>query len=1514
MGTEIDRLEVQVEAQATKANNQLDKLVGKLDALSSSLSHLNSSGLTGLANGVSKFAQASSQLSNVKTTDFTRLTKNIDKIENLNTQQIYSASSAIVTLSNAVNSLGSVSANSMQVVNVANSIGKLGGASVQKAITNLPALATAMNDLMTTLSKAPAVSNNIIQMTRALADLASQGAKVGTAGTSLTKSVNGVGTAMSATTKKARSLSSALGSIYQKYFLLMRGASKLWDSIEGSMDYVEVLNYFDAAMQQVSANAGESSAEAYFESFSSRAKELTSKMTGFNVNDNGTLTATGNASLGINPTKLMNYQATFAQMSSSMGVASETSLLLSQALTEIGADLASVKNMDFDKVWKDMASGLAGMSRTLDKYGVNIRNVNLQQKLLDLGIEENITNLNQNDKALLRAIILLDSTKYAWGDLADTLEQPANQLRLLESNFANLSRTLGNLFLPVVSNVLPYVNGLVIGLQRLFTWVGNLLGIDLSGITSAVSDSAVDIGELLGETDDLTDSLTAAGNAAKKLKSNLQAFDELNVITTQTDSSSALSGVGLPSGLLDTAFEKSFSEYQKAWDEAFSNMENRANEFADKVEEYLQPVRDIIEDFAIGDYFKAGQDTSNLVAGIFNFFSNAIDKVDWYEIGENIGDYLAGVNWIKVLGSVGHLIWEALKAALEIGAGVLSTAHIDTAIISMIAMPKLLKTITASKYATGISKLAGKFKILSKNISGYLQNLDATGQVLTFNTGVEAIRNNLTGLQKGVITAVAAFAEFEIVSHTFEGLVDGSENLIAGIAKIGGAAGVAALAMYTALGPAGLAIAGVTGLIAGIIGIEEAMQKINAETIGNTIKDALTTPGGMSMEEISGTFCKKMESIASSFDNVSAHSQELETAQINIKNTYGEITAIQSAMEQGVLSVEDGVKKMNTAFDSMPTEFANAVTALEQGIIGALGEGSILRQYLEAMGYDVEALNGIVVGDFASIQNEFDKLVEEYENIKESTNPDDITRKEEIIKSMTQISGVFDETIQSITAFETSMNNMHLNMGSVIDTKNIGDLKFKTEEFGNNLQKMVDSYYSANNSIAKGNEEFQNNLATFNSMLKAAGIEENTAIYNEIMSKIPDATNASKIDLQDAFEGIINTIQEDALGAIPALIEQAGTEWDNLDFDTRTELNYQGITNKDAYIASVVKSYENDILSPMEEQINNALAGLDIDSEGIMVQKAKELYDSLFYYDYKWDLGGGERTFRMRENWEAILSELDIPGITEGYGENIVSGLNKGVSDNEKQTEETMRNYAKNSVEEPFKDETGINSPSKVFADYGMYSVIGFNNGIYANKSKTVDAISSYAFAIKESFSNVPTVLSEIGENAMAGLLNGMSSMESDIYDKADSIADNIAKTIQTALDIHSPSRVMYALGEFTMQGFQLGMENLYGNIQKSIEKFGGTLQYEIAPAPEPVYAGCQAGFNFKTPEYNNYSYYENQNNYDTAETNMLLRELLVATREGKIIEVEGREIGRTAVKYIQGEEERLQKNIVGIH
>ncbi len=510
-----------------------------------------------------------------------------------------------------------------------------------------------------------------------LSNVSSQSSKTSSATNILSKNIKNLSSTMSGFSKSAgkavtglksfaRQALSAMG-IYLGVYGAVRG---LKSSLESSMNYIEILNYFNAAFGQVAEKAdyskfeemGYDSAEAYYNSFSERAKELTEKMSGFTMNESGMLESGGMKSLGIDPTKLMNYQAMFGQMSSSMGATSENALRLSTVLTEIGADLASVKNMKFEKVWNDMASGLAGMSRTLDKYGANIRNVNLQQKLNELGISANISALNQNDKALLRTIILLDSTRYAWGDLAKTINQPANQLRLLQSNFSNLGRAIGNIFLPIVAKVLPYINMLVQALTRLAEWLVKLLGFegfDWGG--GGGGNSTPDIlGDIYDNAEDASGALDKVSESAKKAKAGLRGFDELKTInmpeSNEPDDGAGGAGTGgIDSGLLQGALDSILDEYQAAWDKAFSEMENRANTFADNVAKAFKE-KGL---YGVGEYFSKS-------------ITSALESIPWdsvYEgarmFGSGLASFLNGLISPDLFGALGKTIAGALNTALH---------------------------------------------------------------------------------------------------------------------------------------------------------------------------------------------------------------------------------------------------------------------------------------------------------------------------------------------------------------------------------------------------------------------------------------------------------------------------------------------------------------------------------------------------------------------------------------------------------------------------------------------------------------------------------------------------------------------------------------------------------------------------------------------------------------------------------------------------------------------------------
>lgn len=719
----------------------------------------------------------------------------------------------ILRFVSGLNGIGSLSFDTTSLANLVSSITKLGGKAATTAIPNIQALGTALTQLMATLSHAPAVSQNLIQMTTALANLAGNGSRVSSASTAMYRGLNLYSSSASRATKATKGLVSQIGMFYAKCFLLIRGAKALWKATESSMDYIETLNYFDAAWGQVAGNAagewkkvGYESAEAYAKSFSERAKALTGKMTGFQPDTYGNLIATGVPSLGLDPKKLMNYQATFGQMASSMGVASETALKLSNALTMIGADLASVKNLKFEDVWQDMASGMVGMSRTLDKYGVNIRNVNLQEKLYELGIDAKIAKLGQQDKALLRTIILLQSTKYAWGDMADTIGQPANQLRLLQANFANLARTIGNLLLPIVSKVLPYINALVIAIQRLFSWIGGLLGIKIGGFSSSVGSAATDFGDMEDAADGIADSTGDAAKNTKKMADNLQEFDTLNVINSQKDSGSGGSGSGGGAGgLLDDAFNDAFAEYQLAWDKAFANMENSAQELADKITrafqriwEAAEPTRESLKRLWNEGLARLGDFTWTALK---DFWSEFLVPVGKWTLGtglpmlvDNINAFLMKIDFPAINEALKNF-WQALTPfSTKVGEGLIDFFG------DLLSVGADFINFTVPN---GINSVAEALRKISPDTAekiGYALGVVATG-IMGFKTvdaAVKGVKNIYSPLQKlfklvgpmkyvaiagGIAGLVFALDKFGVIDVNWSVLATGFKNLASALGK-----------------------------------------------------------------------------------------------------------------------------------------------------------------------------------------------------------------------------------------------------------------------------------------------------------------------------------------------------------------------------------------------------------------------------------------------------------------------------------------------------------------------------------------------------------------------------------------------------------------------------------------------------------------------------------------------------------------------------------------------------------
>lgn len=842
MGDSFENLEIEISAQASKANAALDALVKRLQRVSTALMGANGPGLSNLANGVSQLSAAMQTMGGIKTTDFNRLAKGLSRLGTINASSIRSSSDALTHLVESLNGIGAVNFDAGSLLNLVNVISRLGGIKANQAATNLPKLGRdliafvqslngigtiqfdisglaalvgsisklggksavnaipniqnlgiALRGMMQTLSTAPRVSQNLIQMTNAMAALSSNGARVGSAVRGASTGLRSYGLAADRARKSSKSLASSMGLLYAKFWVFMRLFRGLWKSVESSMDYVETVNYFDSAMGQLADNAKETwkqagfaSAEAYADSFGKRSKELTKKMTGFNIGGDGVLTTTNMPNLGLNPEILLNYQATYAQMASSMGVASGTAIKLSNALTMIGADLASVKNLKFETVWENMASGMVGMSRAVDKYGINLRSANMQEELYRLGLNLKISKLNQADKAVLRTIMVLNASKYSWGDLARTLNSPANQLRMLQAGFSNLARTIGGLLLPIVAKVLPYINAMVVAIQRLFSWIGGLLGIKLGKLNTSVGSAAVDMSDFADNADNAASGLGDAAKNAKKLNKQIAGWHEVENMTSKDDSSGgggAGGGAVGGGGLLDSALDNTLAEYSAAWDAAFAGMEYTVNDMADKVcasfkriWDTAEPTREALKRLWNEGLSEFGSFTWTALKDFWDYF--LVPLGNW-TLGEGLprffditNKFLTTINWSDINTALKNF-WQALEPfAKNIGRGLLDFYE---------DLLGFGANFINQVVPDGINKLADALKKIDPETArkiGYGIGIVATGLI-----GLRGIKSIVTGVDK---SAGALKAMFTILGpFKYVAIAAGIGGLVLALDKFG---------------------------------------------------------------------------------------------------------------------------------------------------------------------------------------------------------------------------------------------------------------------------------------------------------------------------------------------------------------------------------------------------------------------------------------------------------------------------------------------------------------------------------------------------------------------------------------------------------------------------------------------------------------------------------------------------------------------------------------------------------
>ena len=636
-------------------------------------------------------------------------------------------------------------------------------------------MATSIDELQIEINaKASSASQTIDELVNKINKLASSlgslnSSKVTNANSNLSKvnntskqfanNINNVSESANRSTKSFKGLAFYIGKFYATYFMAIRGMKKLWSSIESTADYIEAYNYFNVSLGKIGADwshqweqyaekVGVSSAEEYAESFKTRLSESLGNLSGLKMeigaDGKGILSESGMKNLGLNIQDITQYASQLASVTNSVGQTGETSLAVASSFTKLAGDISSLFNVDYSSVSKNLQSGLIGQSRALYKYGIDITNATLQTYAYNLGLSKSVSEMTQAEKMQLRMLAILDQSKVSWGDLANTINSPSNMIRQFKNNLKETGMVLGQLFIPVLQKVLPVINGVTIAIKRLLTNIAGMLGIeiDLDAFGQGYSDTEDNLEDLAGGYED-------AAAAAEEYKNQVLGFDEITKVSEPTDTTASIGATVDTIDLTDEIIAAT-SQYEIAWKRAFENMDNNAQEWAEKLEKYTKPFQEMIEDIKIGDYFALGNDVSKLVRGIFEFFSKAIAKVDWYKIGNNIGDFLAGLNWPKILESALKLQFNIWQMLANLWFGSFQAAPFETAIITAFAVMKF----------TGLgSTLAKNLKI---GISAAFSNTALARATTTGATNLGYILGEglLQGLKSPLMLIPAAFVAF----------------------------------------------------------------------------------------------------------------------------------------------------------------------------------------------------------------------------------------------------------------------------------------------------------------------------------------------------------------------------------------------------------------------------------------------------------------------------------------------------------------------------------------------------------------------------------------------------------------------------------------------------------------------------------------------------------------------------------------------------------------------------------
>lgn len=1341
MSTTIEQLELEVQSNSTSA-------VGGIDALSESLRRLKAAtapvskggvGLGALSNSLKKFSQSVSGLTGLSLAK-EQVQGLVDALKPLESVQ----KSGFNSLATGLDKLVKIAP---QLDTVTESLKK----------TDLDSFADQCNRV------AAAITPLATQMEKVAAGFSAFPAKIQRllkGNTSLAASNNTLG----------KSYVNLAAKISLAYMGLKRIVGIIASWITASNQYIEDMNLFTVSM-------GQYAEEAY--KYAQQVGEI----------------------MGINPGEWMRNQGVFMTITEGFGVASDRAYTMSKNLTQLTYDLASFFNISTSDAFQKLESGISGELEPLRRLGYDLSVARLQQEAYNLGIEKSVSAMTQAEKAELRYYAIMTQVTTAQGDMARTLEAPANQLRILQAQVDQAARALGNLFLPVLKAILPYAIALAKAIRLVAEIIAGFFGVSIPDF-----DTGADaIGGVASGADEAADGLGDASKKAKELKNALLGIDELNVISPPDDSSTGAGGVG---GIGGGGLGFDLPTYDFIAD--------AVNEQVEKIMAKIQPFLDWVR-----------ENIDEILAGVLAIGAAFLA----WKIAKGVQDFLQWLSTMKgfnIVGSIGFKI-----------------AGLGLFLDAWNTMKEAIQDIMAN---------GANFTNVTKLISGFAEALGAAF-LLFGNIQMAGAMLVISGLT-GIVSAISDMVNNGVNWDNALFLVKNLGLFLSGLGL---------LTKNTQLGGIGLIISGATLIVDNLKGFIEAIRTGDWSGVDmvEVVAGALMMAGGFiltlkKLDQLKDN-ANAGQAAKQAFETVTETTSQLDTT-INTglspkltslaKNlglglvVIGEVAAAALLIVGAIALMGIELEQVGIAWEPVIANGETVATAIGLGaaILGAVG----LAAYALGTGGATIALNigigtaillelgvaaGLFIVEIWAIGKGLDEIGQAWQPVLDKG--EQIATAIGVGTGLLVAIGVVTAALGAATVASVGLLPLAIGLGTAL-----------LVELAAAFVLFVESLVAVANEL---NYRLDPPLMALNE--KLPGLSSNMSDFVDFMTEFAGQvvryTEVSAISaLSATIDTIIGWFTQDPIDKLANDVEDISEQTSNL--NTKLEVAVPELQTA----ATLLQNYKN-LLTQIENLCNNNVelsTGMFVNMKEVGQNLVTGFVDGIqsksgdysnaartLVEGFKTQLSASSETCKSTviawasnvKNW---FTQAGYGGINrntfQNYAKDIVSGFGSGITGSYNNCKSSMTAWASN-TKSWFTEIVSRNA----FYNIGKDVVSGFNAGINDFYDTTAPYMRKWANAAKNAYkaaldSNSPSkVFMRIGEDTVLGYNLGISNLGSTTKDVVNTWAKSftsVSPVMRFAVDTSalkyytsdsfskSVSADVVNNRNFSVTGFKEGMEEFY--------------------------------------------------------------------------------------------------------